>query len=207
MAACLFALLFAGAQALWSDGVAGVDFMYDDITSFSTPDNTTLGCFTQCTQRKDCVGWVLIPAGKCTGSDNATCYLKAGMGNATPNECRISGFSPAVLAPQALETTPVGAVVPLGWLAAELNVVASGLTGYLPHFWADIQNSSFVGGKADTGLHERTPYWLNGLVPAAYLTQDANLVALREQYLGYIIANQAPSGWLGLDDMQKDGNQ
>jgi len=196
------------AQALWSDGIQGIDFMYNDLESFSTTDNTTLGCYNQCLQKApSCVGWVLIPAGHCTGSSNATCYLKAALGNSTPNDCRISGFTPSVLQPQALETTPVGSVKPLGWLAAELNVVASGLTGYLPHFWADIMNSSFVGGKADTGLHERTPYWLNGLVPASYLTQDANLIALREQYLGYIIANQAPSGWIGIDDLQKDGNQ
>ena len=31
--------------------------------------------------------------------------------------------------------------------------------------------------------------------------------ALREKYLGYIIAHQASSGWIGLDDMPKDGNQ
>lgn len=37
-------------------------------------------------------------------------------------------------------------------------------------------NSSWIGGAADTGLHERTPYWLNGFVPLAYQLQDPTLV-------------------------------
>ena len=198
--------LALAAHAKWSDGIVGVDFMYDDIRSYSTPDNSTLDCYNSCVAHgPSCVGWVLIPSG--CGGVNATCYLKAAMGAATPNACRISGFTPAALAPQALETAPVGAVTPAGWLAAELGVVASGLMGALPHFWADIMNSSFIGGRADGGLHERAPYWLNGLVPASYLTGDANLVALREQYLGYIMDHQDASGWIGPDDMPKDGNQ
>lgn len=30
-------------------------------------------------------------------------------------------------------------------------------------------NSIWIGGSGDDGLHERVPYWLNGLVPLAYL--------------------------------------
>lgn len=193
------------SSALWSDGVQGIDLYGNDLSSFSTPDNTTLSCYSACIKVPSCVAWVLIPSGPC-GGENATCYQKASAANGTVNACRISGFTPAALLPQALETAPVGAVQPLGWLAAELNVVASGLMGGLPHFWADIANSSFIGGRADGGLHERTPYYLNGLVPASYLTQDANLVALRQQYLGYIIDNQDASGWIGPDDL-RDGNQ
>ena len=33
---------------------------------------------------------------------------------------------------------------------------AVGLSGHLPLFWSDVENSSWVGGTADTGLHERT---------------------------------------------------
>jgi hypothetical protein len=121
--------------------------------------------------------------------------------------CRVSGYSPSALAAPVFSTPPVGSLQPQGWLADELRLQAAGLTGYLASFWRDIANSSFIGGGGDTGLHERAPYWLNGLVPASFLTKDANLVALREKYLGYIIAHQASSGWIGLDDMPKDGNQ
>ena len=55
---------------------------------------------------------------------------------------------------------------------------AAGLSGHLPLFWADVENSSWVGGTADTGLHERTPYWLNGFVPLAFQLEDPNLISM-----------------------------
>ncbi|KAK3270065.1 hypothetical protein CYMTET_21518 [Cymbomonas tetramitiformis] len=39
-------------------------------------------------------------------------------------------------------------------------------------------NSVWIGGEADTGLHERTPYWLNGFVPLAFLLRNANATEL-----------------------------
>ena len=191
----------------WSQGMPNTDFRYNDLSSYSTPDNSTLSCYNSCRTTSGCVGWVLCPSGDACCGANATCWLKAAMANASSAVCRISGFVPSALAPQAFSTPAVGSAAPSGWLAAELSVQAKGLTGYLAHFWEDIANSSFIGGKADGGLHERTPYWLNGLVPASFLTKDANLVALREQYIGYIIKNQDASGWIGLDDMPRDGNQ
>ena len=77
--------------------------------------------------------------------------------------------------------------------------------GHLPLFWADVMNSSWVGGHADGGLHERTPYWLNGCVPLAYQLGDPNLIGLVNKYVDYILSHQAEDGWLGPDDA-KDGN-
>ena len=53
---------------------------------------------------------------------------------------------------------------------------ADGLSGHLPFFWPDVMDSSWVGGSADTGLHERTPYWLNGFIPLAYQLQDPSFI-------------------------------
>ena len=55
---------------------------------------------------------------------------------------------------------------------------AAGLSGHLPLFWADVENSSWVGGTADTGLHERTPHWLNGFVPLAFQLEDPDLISM-----------------------------
>lgn len=66
-------------------------------------------------------------------------------------------------------------------------------------------NSSWIGGKADTGLHERTPYWLNGIIPLAYQLNNSSLVALVNKYVDYILSNQQEDGWLGPDDAE-DGN-
>ena len=63
-----------------------------------------------------------------------------------------------------------------GWLKQQLAIQADGLSGHLPFFWSDVMNSSWMGGNADTGLHERTPYWLNGFIPLAYQLQDPLLI-------------------------------
>ena len=64
----------------------------------------------------------------------------------------------------------------VGWLREQLALQASGLSGHLPFFWPDVMNSSWMGGSGDTGLHERTPYWLNGFIPLAYQLQDPSLI-------------------------------
>lgn len=55
----------------------------------------------------------------------------------------------------------------------QLNIQAEGLSGHLSLFWPDISESVWVGGNGDGGLHERAPYWLNGIVPLAYLLRNA----------------------------------
>ncbi len=93
----------------------------------------------------------------------------------------------------------------IGWLKQQLNIQANGLSGHLHLFWADIENSSWHGGNADGGLHERFPYWLNGIVPLAYQLNNNDLTVTVDKYINYIIMHQTDNGWLGLDD-SKDGN-
>eukprot|EP00658_Telonema_sp_P-2_P007272 TRINITY_DN12710_c0_g1_i6.p1 TRINITY_DN12710_c0_g1~~TRINITY_DN12710_c0_g1_i6.p1 ORF type:complete len:627 (-),score=149.14 TRINITY_DN12710_c0_g1_i6:76-1956(-) len=77
------------------------------------------------------------------------------------------------LQPHAWKPIPVGSVTPKGWLLTQLKLQADGLSGHLSQFWPDIKDSIWIGGGADGGLHERTPYWLNGIVPLAYLLQNS----------------------------------
>ncbi len=79
-------------------------------------------------------------------------------------------------------------------------------SGHLPLFWDDVMNSSWLGGEADTGLHERTPYWLNGIVPLlAYQLDDPTLISIVNKYVDYILSKQKEDGRLGPDDTA-DGN-
>lgn len=199
-------LLALAAEGAWTDGDAGVDHMYSDIDNLPMTTNTTAECASLCAAAPGgfCVGWVVVPAGPCGGP---ICYRKSAMGAQTANACRISGFMPTTLLPQAFESLPLGSVSAAGWLADELRVQAGGLTSHLALFWPDIQNSTWVGGDADGGLHERAPYWLNGLVPLSFLIDDATVSAQRDEYLNAIMAAQQPSGWLGPDDAPTDGNQ
>lgn len=208
--ALLSTISLAPSWAKWDNGLQGIDHMYSDITNFNVSNDSVqqaeTDCFNACNATANCYGWVVTPATPNCGTQ-ALCYLKSAMLASNPNDCRISGYVPRSIVPQAFQTMPVGSIVPSGWLADQLHVQATGLTGYLPHFWADIMNSSWIGGTADGGLHERAPYWMNGLVPLSFLTNDTNLVALRNQYINYIIDNQEPSGWIGLDDMPTNGDQ
>eukprot|EP00656_Telonema_subtile_P010083 TRINITY_DN14812_c0_g2_i3.p1 TRINITY_DN14812_c0_g2~~TRINITY_DN14812_c0_g2_i3.p1 ORF type:complete len:461 (+),score=86.55 TRINITY_DN14812_c0_g2_i3:104-1486(+) len=79
----------------------------------------------------------------------------------------------AALQPHAWKPLPVGSVTPKGWLLTQLKLQADGLSGHLSQFWPDIQQSIWIGGSADGGLHERAPYWLNGIVPLAFLLENA----------------------------------
>ena len=83
-----------------------------------------------------------------------------------------------VLSGPALRRLPVGSVTPAGWMKRQLVLQANGLAGHLAQFWPDVQKSIWIGGDQDQGLHERTPYWLNGIVPLAFLLKRANLTSL-----------------------------
>ena len=49
------------------------------------------------------------------------------------------------------------------------------MSGHLDEFWPDIKNSAWFGGTAEGW--ERVPYWLDGLVPLAFVADDPVLKA------------------------------
>ena len=134
------------------------------------------------------------------------------------------------LARRAYEPLPLGSVTPRGWLATQLLLQAEGLSGHLGLHWGRLVDSVWIGGtRGDVGgLHENTPYWLNGIVPLYYLLRNVALDAgtwdtlekghgrshrsvvhdLRrqvDQYVDGILARQQPDGWLG-PPARKGGN-
>jgi hypothetical protein len=100
-----------------------------------------------------------------------------------------------VLSPTAFEPLPLGAVRPAGWLLNQLRIQARGLSGHLDEFWPDVAQSGWIGGSAEGW--ERGPYWLDGIVPLAYLLDDKALKAKVNRWMDYIITHQQPDGWLG----------
>jgi hypothetical protein len=100
------------------------------------------------------------------------------------------------LQPGAFALLPLGAVKPEGWLRRQLEIQARGLTGHLDEIWPDVgSNSGWLGGTGESW--ERGPYYLDGLLPLAYLLQDDALITKANKYVEWTLTHQAPSGALG----------
>ncbi len=102
----------------------------------------------------------------------------------------------APLAPNAFYFLPLGSVRPAGWLKEQLRLQANGLSGHLDETWADVgPDSGWLGGKGESW--ERGPYFLDGLVPLAYLLDNARLKAKAQRYINWTLDHQATSGMIG----------
>lgn len=107
------------------------------------------------------------------------------------------------LLPPAFRPLPLGSITPTGWLRQQLRIQAEGLSGHLDEFWPDVKHSRWFGGDAEGW--ERAPYWLDGVIPLAFLLDDPTLQTKVRRYLDYILSHQADDGWLGPREMVEFG--
>ncbi len=91
---------------------------------------------------------------------------------------------------------PLGAVKPAGWLKDQLTIQAEGLTGHLDEFWPSLAKSAWKGDEEGEAW-ERGPYYLDGLVPLAYLLEDQRLIDKAKIYIEWILNSGQPDGWFG----------
>ncbi len=103
----------------------------------------------------------------------------------------------SMLIPKSLSPLPLGQIRPAGWLLNQLRIQADGLSGHLDEFWPDVADSQWIGGTAEGWERERGPYWLDGVVPLAFLLDDAKLKAKVQYWADTILRLQHDDGWLG----------
>jgi hypothetical protein len=102
----------------------------------------------------------------------------------------------APLSPNAFDPLPLGSIQPTGWLRGQLQVQASGLSGHLGETWPDVgPNSGWLGGSGESW--ERGPYYVDGLVPLAYLLDDARLKAIAQTFIDWTLNSAQPNGMFG----------
>lgn len=91
---------------------------------------------------------------------------------------------------------PLTSVKPQGWLRRQLEIQAGGLSGHIEEVWPDLgPNSGWLGGTGESW--ERGPYYLDGLVPLAYLLNDQVLIARARKWVEWTVDHQRVDGSIG----------
>ena len=68
--------------------------------------------------------------------------------------------------------------------------------GHLDETWADVDgNSGWLGGTGESW--ERGPYFVDGLIPLAYLLDDDRLKAKAQKFVEWTLTHQASNGMIG----------
>lgn len=105
--------------------------------------------------------------------------------------------SRAPLRPNPYRELPLGAIKPQGWLKEMLIRQKNGATGQLDKLYPLVMNNrnGWLGGDGDQW--ERGPYWIDGLLPLAYILDDSVLIAKTKPWIEWAINSQQPDGYFG----------
>ncbi len=107
-----------------------------------------------------------------------------------------AGQNRAPLGASVFMPLPLGSVKPTGWLKDQLRIQADGLSGHLEEFWPDLgPQSAWLGGSGEGW--ERGPYYVDGLVPLAYLLGDPVLIGRARRWVDWALDHQRADGAIG----------
>lgn len=106
-------------------------------------------------------------------------------------------FNRAPLYQKPFTELPIGAIAPKGWLRHMLIQQKNGATGQLDKLYPLVMNqrNGWLGGDGDQW--ERGPYWLDGLLPLAYILHDTALIAKVKPWVEWSIQSQQADGYFG----------
>jgi DUF1680 family protein len=101
------------------------------------------------------------------------------------------------LQPNPYLELPLGSIRPAGWLKEQLGTMAKGMTGNLDELYPTVlgKRNGWLGGDGDGW--ERGPYWIDGLLPLAYLLNDENLIGKTEPWIEWTLEHQGEDGYFG----------
>ena len=92
---------------------------------------------------------------------------------------------------------PLGAIKAQGWLLAQLENQRDGLTGNLDEVYPEVvgPRNGWLGGDGDGW--ERGPYWIDGLLPLAYILDDQKLKDKVKPWIEWSLHSQTEEGYFG----------
>jgi DUF1680 family protein len=98
---------------------------------------------------------------------------------------------------------PLGAIKPRGMMLEMLERQRTGLTGRLDSAYRLVcgPDNGWLGGTGDGW--ERGPYWIDGLIPLAYLLDDKTLKEKAQTWIEWSIKNQRDDGYFGPVPLQQ----
>lgn len=91
----------------------------------------------------------------------------------------------------------LGSIKPTGWLREMLIRQKTGATGQLDKLYPQVMGSrnGWLGGDGDQW--ERGPYWIDGLLPLAYLLDDSEIIAKVKPWIEWTLQSQREDGYFG----------
>jgi hypothetical protein len=101
------------------------------------------------------------------------------------------------LAPAAYTELPLGAIKPHGWLREMLVRQKNGASGKLDQLYPLVMGprNGWLGGDGDQW--ERGPYWIDGLLPLAYILDDKELIAKTKPWVEWALNSVQRDGYFG----------
>lgn len=110
-------------------------------------------------------------------------------------ECYMNNRYPLVRKPYV--ELPLGSIKPQGWLREMLHRQREGATGQMDVLYPAVMGTrnGWLGGDGDQW--ERGPYWIDGLLPLAYILDDDTLKQKVQPWIEWALASQREDGYFG----------
>ena len=104
------------------------------------------------------------------------------------------------LTPSPLLKLPIGSIIPKGWLRAQLELEADGMTGHLEEIsqWCKFDDSAWASpsGQGKFGWEE-LPYWLKGYGDLGYVLHDPRIIRGARKWIDATLSSQEADGYFG----------
>ena len=106
-------------------------------------------------------------------------------------------FNRAPLLEKDYAQLPLGSIKAAGWLEGQLQIMRDGMTGNLDKLYPQVmgERNGWLGGDGD--VWERGPYWIDGLLPLAYILDDQEMKDKVQKWIEWTLASQQPDGYFG----------
>ena len=92
---------------------------------------------------------------------------------------------------------PLGSIRAKGWLLEMLRRQKDGASGQMDTLYPEVmgQRNGWLGGDGDQW--ERGPYWIDGLLPLAYILDDKELKKKVQPWIEWTLKSQREDGYFG----------